>query len=224
MTNLAPLADMRRSPLSRRGRDAHVVALGLGLALLFAARPAAAQAPTSPTPPRRNRRGSDASRPGTGVRAAAAGSGGGQPTGCHAGSGARGDAPGPAAGLGATSDRGGRNGRPGECGGPVRRRHVPHRAGRRQRLRCASRRPGHHAGQGRATTAGRRQGGFRTRGSPGRAASNAAPPAGATMRCKDGTYLGGAPSDAACAGHGGLAAALPAPRQAPAGPARVRRP
>ena len=52
----------------------------------------------------------------------------------------------------------------------------------------------------------------------------ATPPAGATMRCKDGTFLAGAPSDAACTGHGGLAAALPAPRQAPAGPARVRRP
>jgi hypothetical protein len=54
--------------------------------------------------------------------------------------------------------------------------------------------------------------------------ANAAPPAGATMRCKDGTYQGGVPSDAACAIHGGLAAALIAPRQAPAAPAQVRRP
>jgi hypothetical protein len=55
-------------------------------------------------------------------------------------------------------------------------------------------------------------------------AATATPPAGATMRCKDGTFLYGAPSDAACAGHGGLAAALPAARQAPAGPAQIRRP
>lgn len=54
--------------------------------------------------------------------------------------------------------------------------------------------------------------------------AQAAPAAGATMRCKDGTYLGGAPSETACGGHGGLAAALVAPRAAPAGPARVRRP
>jgi hypothetical protein len=54
--------------------------------------------------------------------------------------------------------------------------------------------------------------------------TSATPPVGATMRCKDGTYLGGAPSDAACAGHGGLAAAIAAPRTAPPPPTRPRRP
>jgi hypothetical protein len=55
-------------------------------------------------------------------------------------------------------------------------------------------------------------------------ALSSAPPAGATMRCKDGTFQGGAPSEAACATHGGLATALVAPRPAPVGPAQVRRP
>lgn len=54
--------------------------------------------------------------------------------------------------------------------------------------------------------------------------SSAAPPLGATMRCKDGTYLGGAPSDAACYGHGGLAAAIVTPRTPPPSPSRPRRP
>jgi hypothetical protein len=45
-------------------------------------------------------------------------------------------------------------------------------------------------------------------------------PAGATGRCKDGTYLTGAATDAACAAQGGLAVAFPAPRQVPARPAR----
>jgi len=54
--------------------------------------------------------------------------------------------------------------------------------------------------------------------------ANAAPPAGATMRCKDGTYLGGTPASGACGGHGGLAVVLPAPRTPPAAPAKPRRP
>ena len=56
------------------------------------------------------------------------------------------------------------------------------------------------------------------------APASAGPPAGATMQCKDGSYLSGTPSGAACAGHGGLGAVLPAPRTAPTQPARVRRP
>ncbi len=35
-----------------------------------------------------------------------------------------------------------------------------------------------------------------------------APPAGTTMRCKDGTYLTGAPADNRCADHGGVAAVM----------------
>jgi hypothetical protein len=53
---------------------------------------------------------------------------------------------------------------------------------------------------------------------------SATAPAGATMRCKDGAYLSGTPSGAACATHGGLAATLPAPRTPPPAPARARRP
>ncbi len=52
------------------------------------------------------------------------------------------------------------------------------------------------------------------------AAVNQAPPAGATMHCKDGTYLTGAPSKDRCANNGGLAAILPAPVQTPSVPAR----
>jgi hypothetical protein len=50
------------------------------------------------------------------------------------------------------------------------------------------------------------------------------PPAGATMRCKDGTYLAGTPSAERCGSNGGLAAILPAGRPAspPAAPARPR--
>jgi hypothetical protein len=54
--------------------------------------------------------------------------------------------------------------------------------------------------------------------------ADAPPPSGSTMRCKDGTYLGGTPSAGACAAYGGLAAILPAPRQAPAQAPRPRRP
>jgi hypothetical protein len=50
----------------------------------------------------------------------------------------------------------------------------------------------------------------------------AAPPAGATMLCRDGTYLSGAPSAGRCDANGGLVAILPAPRAAP--PPPVRRP
>lgn len=42
------------------------------------------------------------------------------------------------------------------------------------------------------------------------AAANQAPPAGATLRCKDGTYLSGNTDAARCANNGGLAAILPA--------------
>jgi len=52
----------------------------------------------------------------------------------------------------------------------------------------------------------------------------APPPDGATMRCKDGTYLFGAPSAGRCGANGGVAAELPAPRTAPAAPPEVRRP
>ncbi len=51
-----------------------------------------------------------------------------------------------------------------------------------------------------------------------RAPMNEPPPAGATMRCKDGTYLSGAPNASACATHNGLAVVLPAPRPAPPAP------
>lgn len=51
----------------------------------------------------------------------------------------------------------------------------------------------------------------------------ATPPAGATMRCKDGTFLSGAPDAARCDANGGLAAILPGARQAPP-PPRPRRP
>ena len=54
-----------------------------------------------------------------------------------------------------------------------------------------------------------------------RSVSVSPPPANATGRCKDGTYLTGAATDQACASHNGLAVAFPAARQAPA--AAVRR-
>jgi hypothetical protein len=52
------------------------------------------------------------------------------------------------------------------------------------------------------------------------AAAIQAPPAGATMHCKDGTYLTGAPSKDRCANNGGVAAILPSTPPAPAAPAR----
>jgi hypothetical protein len=55
-------------------------------------------------------------------------------------------------------------------------------------------------------------------------AADAAPPAGATMRCKDGTYLFGATVPAACDANGGLGVALPSPRSAPPPPSLPRRP
>ena len=42
-----------------------------------------------------------------------------------------------------------------------------------------------------------------------------APPAGATMRCRDGLWLSGTPSDSRCDRNGGLAVILPAPRAVP---------
>jgi len=50
------------------------------------------------------------------------------------------------------------------------------------------------------------------------APSDAPAPDGATMRCKDGTYLTGAPSEGRCDAYGGVAAVLPAPRTAPPPP------
>jgi hypothetical protein len=46
------------------------------------------------------------------------------------------------------------------------------------------------------------------------------PPAGATARCKDGTYLSSTPSPTACDANGGLAAVLLKAQQAPTPPAR----
>lgn len=45
-----------------------------------------------------------------------------------------------------------------------------------------------------------------------------APPAGATMRCKDGTYLTGAPAAGRCDSYGGLAVVLPPARETPPPP------
>jgi len=58
----------------------------------------------------------------------------------------------------------------------------------------------------------------RVQATPSVALANAAPPAGATMRCKDGTYLSDRPSADACSGRGGLAAALPLAGAAPPQP------
>jgi hypothetical protein len=49
-------------------------------------------------------------------------------------------------------------------------------------------------------------------------------PAGATMHCKDGTYLFGTPAEGRCDGNGGTAAVLAQPRTAPPPPPQVRRP
>ena len=46
--------------------------------------------------------------------------------------------------------------------------------------------------------------------SQGSVAASAVPPAGATMRCKDGTYLSGPPAAGRCDPYGGLASLLPA--------------
>ena len=51
---------------------------------------------------------------------------------------------------------------------------------------------------------------------PAANARNDAPPAGASMRCRDGTWLSGTPSESRCDRNGGLAVILPAPRSAPA--------
>jgi len=53
--------------------------------------------------------------------------------------------------------------------------------------------------------------------------ATAVAPAGATMRCKDGTYLGGVPTASRCARFGGVAAVLAAPPKPPPMP-RPRRP
>jgi len=53
---------------------------------------------------------------------------------------------------------------------------------------------------------------------PAAARAAALAPDGATMRCKDGTYLTGAPSEGRCDAYGGVAALLAAPRTAPPPP------
>ena len=53
---------------------------------------------------------------------------------------------------------------------------------------------------------------------PARALS--APPQGATMLCKDGSYLNGAPVESRCADRGGLASMFPQPLAAPRAPVR----
>lgn len=50
---------------------------------------------------------------------------------------------------------------------------------------------------------------------------NDTPPAGATMRCKDGTWLTGSPAASRCDRNGGLAAILPAASTPPQGPPRA---
>ncbi|HUK21789.1 MAG TPA: hypothetical protein VLV45_09550 [Gemmatimonadales bacterium] len=53
--------------------------------------------------------------------------------------------------------------------------------------------------------------------------ANATPPAGSTMRCKDGTYLSGPPTAGRCDANGGLAAVLHANgRPVPAPPPHAR--
>lgn len=54
------------------------------------------------------------------------------------------------------------------------------------------------------------------------ASADAAPPTGATMRCKDGTFLTGAASEQRCAGNGGLSVTFLAAPKTPQPP--VRRP
>ena len=54
------------------------------------------------------------------------------------------------------------------------------------------------------------------------ASADAPPPTGATMRCKDGTFLTGAASEQRCAGNGGLSVTFPVAPATPQPP--VRRP
>jgi hypothetical protein len=53
-----------------------------------------------------------------------------------------------------------------------------------------------------------------------RATLNVGIPAGATMQCKDGTFLFGAPDESRCAQSGGVAAMMPANLPAPPPPRR----
>ncbi len=55
---------------------------------------------------------------------------------------------------------------------------------------------------------------------PATTGQNDAPPAGATMRCKDGSWLAGAAVASRCDGNGGLAVILPALAPPPPAPAR----
>lgn len=52
------------------------------------------------------------------------------------------------------------------------------------------------------------------------ASADPAPPPGATMRCKDGTFLTGVASEQRCAGNGGLGVSFPAPVETPRPPLR----
>ena len=52
------------------------------------------------------------------------------------------------------------------------------------------------------------------------ASADASPPSGATMRCKDGTFLTGSPSEERCEANGGLTVIFPALPPAPQPPAR----
>ena len=52
------------------------------------------------------------------------------------------------------------------------------------------------------------------------ASADAAPPAGATMRCKDGTFLSGEASEQRCAGYGGLGVTFQATPAIPQPPPR----
>jgi hypothetical protein len=53
-----------------------------------------------------------------------------------------------------------------------------------------------------------------------RATLNVGVPAGATMQCKDGTFLFGTPADSRCAQNGGVAAIMPTPAPPPPAPRR----
>lgn len=222
MTNLVPASDTRRVPPPRRGA-AHAGALALGLALLFASRPAAAQAPTTPTPPAQPVASAPPLLPPPAVAA---------------------PPPAPVA-VSRQSVRpspvlpAARVGLPPDSVRPVTAATVaavPANAV----ARCGD---GTYLLSGSAANGCAAHGGIRVilprEGTPPppaatriistpaatrAAAASATPPAGATMRCRDGTFLSGAPSDAACAGHSGLAAALMPPRPAPVAPAKVRRP
>ena len=236
MTNRAPLAAMRPSPPSWRGRGAYVGALGLVLALAFVAAPAAAQAqaPASPAPPPL-----PVATPAPALRhpPVPAPPPAGAPTRAAArGSAARQAVP-------TVPPRA-----PAQVGLPVDSvRHVAAAARMQPPTNavaqckdgtfivspattsgCATHR-GLLVTMPPRTTPPAPSATTRVAVAPmamqaAAPASAAAPPAGATMRCKDGSYLAGTPAPGACAANGGLAAVLPAPRTPPPAPALLRRP